>query len=276
MSPREAEGDHPDSWTPEQWVDFAVARDDEKERGDRCAGLFVIEVDNPSRFKCLPLLRWIEPSGVSYVYRQATTRRELNRHLRQWRQDSDNYPVLAINGHGSSGRIYLGGQESDVGVSLIELARTIGPTCGRSLHVHFGGCEVVRNREAVFRFLRVTGIGSVSGFCESVATATSQITTLLIADALIGARQADTDTRLRVRWAIESSARGVAAEVRLYDRGNLNEATQTVSPVKGAKPRANSRVRDSHNRAMERADRERAVQTVWRPTNRARRRTKHR
>jgi hypothetical protein len=167
LQEQDDDGDAEESWSLEQCVDFAVARDDEKEewreRRLRCPGAFVIEGDWGLSFEASvrELLEFGRRfgRGVPYIYRRVTTRRQLKRAVREWRSKTD-YPLLVLEMHGAPGLVDLA---EGVEVTLEELAEMIGPYCGADRHVYFGGCEVFRDKRAVDAFKRDTGIGSARG-----------------------------------------------------------------------------------------------------------------
>jgi hypothetical protein len=114
-----------------------------------------------------PVLELLEVNaGVKYIYRDCSTRNELDFLLDKWRQKGyGDYKILYLAFHGEPGRIIIDNRNT---VSLDELAEKMPCRTSRRL-VYFGACSVMRvDKRVIRRFIRSAGVRAACGYTTDV------------------------------------------------------------------------------------------------------------
>ena len=114
-----------------------------------------------------PVLELLEAhAGVKYIYRDCSTRNELDFLLDKWRQKGyGDYKILYLAFHGQPGRIIIDSRST---VTLDELAESMPCRTSRRL-IYFGACSVMRvDKRVIRRFIHSAGVRAACGYTTDV------------------------------------------------------------------------------------------------------------
>lgn len=137
----------------------------------------------------LQLLKVAGEPPVNYIHRNVATVTELEFYVRQWiLKKHDDYPILYLAFHGSSGFICVGDQRrSESKVGLDQLEELIdGAGAGRL--IYFGSCSTLDFHGNLLNgFIKRTGLEGVVGYKTDVYWMDSMLVDLSMLGALGGA-----------------------------------------------------------------------------------------
>ena len=181
--------------------------------------IWLDELKSPATRLLLELLERL--SDIPFVYRDVSTREELNFYLGRWcgrnmyREDYrrlGHLRVLYLGFHGLKGQISLRAdlrqKSDDDSVDLRELMSMIKPgqndatPAGRV--IHFASCSVMRSRKhELENFKEEVGASCVSGYTKSIDYAPSWAFELMYLDLLSSLDELNTDTLRDLDQAIK-------------------------------------------------------------------------